>query len=164
MRSLAIAAGLLALAVSCDLPAPLPEPPTYEVVTSVATPGYAQDIFVRSDRAYVADGQAGLAVFDISDPRAPVLLGSVMDSLNEAYGVAANESLAFVAYGYKELLVARIDDPESLAVVGELEYPQPGYGFAVALQDSFAYIAADAQFLVVGVADARYPNLSLIHI
>lgn len=159
IRTLTIAAALLATLASCDLPGPAPEPVRYEVVTSVPTPGYAQDVFVRGDRAYIADGQAGLAVFDITDPRSPVLLGTVMDSLNEAWGVVANESLAFVAYGYKELLVARVGDPESLVVVSELEYPQPGYGFAVASRDSFAYIAADAQFLVVELADARYPNL-----
>ncbi|MBN2537343.1 hypothetical protein JXB37_03590, partial [candidate division WOR-3 bacterium] len=160
IRTLTIAAALLATLASCDLPAPAPEPAVYEVVARVPTPGYAQDVFVRGDRAYIADGQAGLAVFDIADPLAPVLLGSVMDSLNEAYGVVADESLAFVAYGYKELLVARVGDPESLVVVSELEYPQPGYGFAVASRDSFVYIAADAQFLVVELADARYPNLA----
>jgi hypothetical protein len=110
-------------------------------------------------RAYVADGEAGLAVFDISSIESPVWLGGKMDSLNEAWGVTVRDSLAYVAYGYKELLIANVARPESITVVGVLEYPQPAYGYDVALADSFVYIAADAQFIRVNVSDPRYPNL-----
>ena len=131
----------------------------YHIVTTVSTPGYPQDIWVLDNRAYIADGQAGLAVFDVSVPASPVLQGGVMDSLNEAHGVYADDSLAFVAYGYKELLVADVRNPDSMFVAGELEYPQPGFGFDIARRDSFLYIAADAQFIIVKLVEAAYPEL-----
>ncbi len=131
----------------------------FKIVASHKTQGYAQDIWVADGRAYVADGQAGLSVFDVTSPQQPRLLGSIMDSLNEAWGVMVNGDYAHLAYGYKELMTVNVSRPESLKKVGELEYPQPGFGYDIACQDSMVYIAADAQFLVVNVRDPRYPNL-----
>jgi hypothetical protein len=152
-----LAGVLIAALVVCHKPLSAPGP-RFRVVTSVKTEGYPHDVFVRGSRAYVADGQAGLAVFDISNPEAPVFLGSMMDSLNEAWGVAASESYAFVAYGYTELLAVDIRNADSLKVVGELSYPSPGYGYDVALKDSWAYVAAGAQFIKVNVADPAHPD------
>jgi hypothetical protein len=131
----------------------------YRIVASTRTQGYPHDICIAGGRAYVADGQAGLAVYDISLPESPAFLGAAMDSLNESWGVAVRDSYAFVAYGYTELLVLDVRRPDSMVAVGELSYPQPAYGYDVAVQDSWVYIAADAQFIKVNVADPRYPNL-----
>ncbi len=131
----------------------------FSIVTSLKTQGYAQDIWVADDRAYVADGQAGLAVFDLSSPQRPRLVGSIMDSLNEAWGVVANGNIVHLAYGYKELRTIDATNPESLRVLGELEYPQPGFGYDIDCRDSMVYIAANAQFIIVNCADPKYPGL-----
>jgi len=131
----------------------------FRVLTGLKTKGYPHDIEVNGGRAYIADGQAGLAVFDVSTPEAPDLLGTKMDSMNVAWGVAQAGNYAYVTYGYKELYIVDVSRPESLKVAGELEYPQPGYGYDAAIRDSFVYIAADAQFIVVNVAQPAYPNL-----
>jgi len=128
-------------------------------VAHAPTNGYPHDVVVQGNRAYVADGQAGLTVFDITDPEAPVFLGSITDSLNEAWGVAVADSYVFLAYGNKELMVVDARRPDSLVAVGFLEYPQPAYGLDVAIQDSLVDIAASAQFIVVNVADPVHPNL-----
>ncbi len=135
----------------------------FRVVATVPTQGYAQDIWVKDSRAYIADGQAGLVVFDLSEPEEPVLLGTVTDFQNEAWGVVATDSYAYVAYGYKELLIADVSNPDSLRIVGEMEYPQPGYGYDIDYQDSLVYIAADAQFIVVDVSEPQYPDLVFQH-
>lgn len=133
----------------------------FRVVGNRKTTGYPHDIVVENNYAYVADGEAGVAVYDVSEPRAPVFLGSLMDSLNVAWGVAVKESLVFVAYGYKELLIVNARNPESLKTVGALEYLQPAYGYGVATQDTWVYIAAGAQFVAVNVSDPHYPNVRL---
>lgn len=86
-----------------------------------------------------------------------------MDSLNVAWGIAVQDSLVFLAYGYKELFIVNARQPENMKVVGVLEYPQPGYGYDLMVQDSLVYIAAGAQFILVNVADPRYPNLKFQH-
>jgi len=131
----------------------------FRLVTNVKTQGYPHDVWVQGNRAYVADGQAGLAVFDVTDHSAPVFLGSKMDSLNEAWGVVATDSFAYVAYGYKELVVFDVRRPDSLAITGVLEYLQPGHGYDIALQDSFVYVAADAQFVKIRVTSSAAPEL-----
>lgn len=131
----------------------------FRILATGRTQGYPHDVVVVGNRAYVADGEAGLAVFDVSNPELPVLLGTKLDSLNVAWGVAARDSLAYIAYGYKELMIVNAARPESMVTLGVLEYPQPGTGYDVALADSFAFVAAGAQFLKVGISDPRYPNL-----
>jgi hypothetical protein len=131
----------------------------FRVVTSVKTQGYPHDLAIDNGRVYVADGEAGLALCDVATPESPALLGAKMDSMNVAWGVAASSSFAYVAYGSKELYIVNVSRPESLKVAGELEYPQPGYGYDVALRDTFIYLAASAQFIVVNVAQPQYPNL-----
>ncbi|MGQ9678134.1 MAG: LVIVD repeat-containing protein [bacterium] len=131
----------------------------FVVVTAFKTTGYPHRLAISGERVCIADGQAGLAVFDVSNPETPAFVGSYMDSLNVAWGVAVRDSMAFVAYGYKELLILNVKRAESIKVLGVLEYPQPGYGYNLALQDSWVYIAAGAQFIAALVTDPRYPNL-----
>ncbi|MFO7652051.1 MAG: hypothetical protein R6X13_12020 [bacterium] len=131
----------------------------FRVAGYAALTGYAQDIAVQGDVVFVAEGQAGLSAYSLASPAEPVMLGRITDSQNEAYGVCPADTLVHVAYGYKELATYNAARPESLVVLGELEYPQPGYGYDVAVADSFVYIAADAQFIVVKVARPQYPEL-----
>lgn len=131
----------------------------FAVKGTFKTTGYPHKIAIVGNRAYVADGQAGLAVFDVSNSEAPVFVGGYLDSLNVAWGVAVQDSLVFLAYGYKELLILNVRQPESIKVTGVLEYPQPGYGYNLVLQDTWVYIAAGAQFIAAAVSDPRYPNL-----
>jgi hypothetical protein len=132
----------------------------FRLVASVATKGYPHDVAVVGNRAYVADGEAGLVAFDVTNPESPMLIATkILDSLNVAWGVAARDSLVYVAYGQTELIIVNAARPESMRVVSALGYAQPATGYDVALADSFVYVAADAQFIKVGIADPRYPNL-----
>jgi hypothetical protein len=131
----------------------------FRVVGTTPLTGYAQDIAARGELLFVAEGQAGISSHSIAVPAEPVRLSRVMDSQNEAHGVCPADSLVHVAYGYKELATYNAARPESLRVVGELEYPQPGFGYDVAVADSFVYLAADAQLLIVNSSQPQYPNL-----
>lgn len=131
----------------------------FGITAELALSGYPHRIAIVGNTACIACGQAGLVLVDISDPLIPKIQANLMDSLNEAWGVTANESLAFVAYGNKELMIVDIRRPDSLLVLGVLEYPQPAYGYSVALIDTFACIAADAQFILTDISDPRYPAL-----
>ncbi len=131
----------------------------FRVVGALKTQGYPHDLAVLGNRLFIADGQAGLAIYDISIPEQPRLQGRYLDSLNVAWGVKVRDSLVFLAYGYKELVIVNAVRPESLKITGVLEYPQPGYGYALALRDSWVYVAAGAQFIAVDISQPEYPNL-----
>lgn len=147
----------LVLVVGCSKPRPIER---FPIVATLKTQGYPHDICLTGGRAYVADGEAGLGVYDISNPESPSLIGTKMDSMNIAWGVFAKDSLAYVTYGTKELYIADVARPESIKVLGELEYIQPGFGYGIAVADSLAYIAAGPQFVIINVAQPAYPNLT----
>jgi hypothetical protein len=49
----------------------------FELLSKTETYGSPQDVFVRGDTAYVADGQADLTLFDISNPINPLLIRNI---------------------------------------------------------------------------------------
>jgi hypothetical protein len=49
----------------------------FELVSQTYTNGVAQDVYVRHDTAYVADGQADLSIYDISNPANPILYRNI---------------------------------------------------------------------------------------
>ncbi|MHA2081400.1 MAG: hypothetical protein ACW99H_09675, partial [Candidatus Thorarchaeota archaeon] len=71
------------------------------------TTGSALGVYVSGDYVYVADGDSGLAVIDISDPTSP---GTPvhMDTGGSAYGVYVNGDYAYVADGDSGLAVINI--------------------------------------------------------
>ncbi len=58
------------------------------------TPGYARDVEVVGDLAYVADGYSGLRVIDVSNPALPVEIGA-LETPGYAEGVEVMNTLAF---------------------------------------------------------------------
>ncbi|OGC91446.1 MAG: hypothetical protein A2W25_00370 [candidate division Zixibacteria bacterium RBG_16_53_22] len=56
----------------------------FELVSMTDTYGIPQDVFVRNDTAFVADGQAGLTMFDVSDPANPMVLENI-DSIESDF-------------------------------------------------------------------------------
>lgn len=77
-----------------------PESP-YFVVSTFSTPGYAQDIHVVGDYAYIVDDQAGVWVVDVSNHEKPTFvatLGLDQSATNvEAVHILERNNLALVA-------------------------------------------------------------------
>lgn len=46
-------------------------------LSSIPIPGFANNVDVKGDYAYVAAGAAGLQAVDVSDPRAPVIIADL---------------------------------------------------------------------------------------
>jgi hypothetical protein len=49
----------------------------FELVSQTYTTGVPQDVYVRHDTAYVADGQADLSIYDVRDPANPILYRNI---------------------------------------------------------------------------------------
>jgi hypothetical protein len=63
------------------------------------TPGYAEDVFVTGDYAFIADASAGIEVLDISVPSNPIEVG-FHSTLGAAYGIFMPQNYAYVAEQY----------------------------------------------------------------
>jgi len=114
------------------------------------TPGYAQDVAVRSSFAFIADGYNGLQVIDVSTPSTPVLVGNV-DTPDRAWGLDVFGDYVYVADGESGLLVVNITDAHNPEIAGSVDTPSSARGVAVA--GNYAYVADWNGLQVVDISD-----------
>lgn len=63
----------------------------------IDTPGYASDVIVSEDLAFIADGEAGVRVVDVRDPAKPIEVGRFTSSDLNAQQLAVFQNLLYVA-------------------------------------------------------------------
>jgi len=120
------------------------------------TNGYAQGVYIAGDYAYVAVGDYGLAIIDISDPTNPGM-PVYKDTSGDARSVFVAGNYAFVADTSSGLAVIDISDPSN---PGSIYYePTTGNAYDVYVSGDYAYVAAGASGLgVVNISDPTNPG------
>jgi len=113
-----------------------PSNPT--IVGFLDTPGYAMEVYVLGNYAYVADGSSGLQVIDISNPSNPVIIGSC-DTPNAAYDVHVSGNYAYVADRDSGLQVIDITNPSNPVIIGSCN--TSGTAIRVYVSGNYAYVA-----------------------
>lgn len=106
------------------------------IVAGLNTPGVAKDVAIEGGFAFVADGPAGLAVVDVSDPLRPSLVRQ-LDTPGDALAVAVEGARAAVADGPSGLRLYGVLDPANAVLLAEVPLPAPAR--AVALEGGSAY-------------------------
>ncbi len=145
----------LSFLLFCGYPKPKEE--ILVKVSEVRLRGYPNGMafLPNSDYLFVASGQGGLEVIDLKEKRKVL---EYLDFENTCWDVKISESLAFLAYGKKELLVCQISLPDTIFPIGVNEY-SVAYGYSLAY-DSLrkkVYCAAREQFITFDVSDPNYP-------
>ena len=115
--------------------------------------GFALAVSGRT--AFVASGDKGLNIIDVTDPKTPVL-EATLDTEGEARDVALAGLYAFVADGPAGLLIVDIGNPSAPKIVGK--WDSAGEALGIALRDNFAYIAdGSAGLQIVDVKNPAKP-------
>lgn len=139
------------------------DPTAPAFVTQIDLPGFPKRVTVKQDRAYVtwinqlADGRwisGGLAILDVHDPSAPVIL-TTGDIAEVPAGVRVRGNLAYLTAGSADggrLIILDVQDPA--APVRLTSYPV--YGDDVVLDGNLAYCVSST-FSVVDVSDPTAP-------
>jgi len=84
----------------------------YRLVTTVTTTGYAEGVAVDGDMGFVATGEIGLVMFDMTDPTSPVYIGTASnDFTTEQCAYAPLSGLAFMTDGPNGVLAYDVSDP-----------------------------------------------------
>ncbi|MBD3168762.1 MAG: hypothetical protein GF307_04710 [candidate division Zixibacteria bacterium] len=103
----------------------LPSP--VSLVSQTYTYGYAQDVFVVNsrNRAYVADGQAGMTILDITSKSSPDIIANMAEVQENDFAqgiyIAPGDSFAYVADMDGKIPVFSIKEPfDSIPYVGNL--------------------------------------------
>jgi hypothetical protein len=125
---------------------------------SYDTPGDAKGIFVSGNYAYVADGNSGLQIVDVSEPSNPKFKGSC-DTPEEARRVVVSGDYAYVAAWFSGLQIIDISDPSNPTFKGAYGTPYPRRALDVAISDNYAYVTDDANLLIIDISDPSNPTL-----
>lgn len=125
-------------------------------ISFVSLPNSALDVEVSERYAFLADGQSGVFVFDVSDPENPIQLNQL--NTHYAYGVALSNEYLYVADWTNGLLVYNVSDPSSPVLVARLE--EADWAEKVHVSGDRAYVACYNEGLkVVDVSNPANPVL-----
>lgn len=84
----------------------------YKIVSKFTTSGYAQDVIAVDSFLYIAQGEGGLAVISISDPKNPRLISEVTSTLRGySYKLINKDSVIYIAAGSLGVSVVNVADP-----------------------------------------------------
>jgi large repetitive protein len=108
------------------------------VLSAIDMPGYANNVDVAGDYAYVAAGAAGLQVVDISDRKHPAIVAS-LDTDGVAIDVRVVGDFVYVADGQAGLQIVNIANPLQPQLVGHAQ--TGGIAQDVKVEQGFAYVA-----------------------
>jgi len=120
-------------------------------------PGTAWGVEVAGNRAYLANGDSGLIIVDISNSTAPVQLGLFDPALSPpgyAYGVTVRSDTAYLADGSSfRLRVVNISNPSAPTLIRSYRiFDQP---LDVAIIGDYAYVVAgDSGLRIVNISIA----------
>jgi hypothetical protein len=126
-------------------------------VSFVNIPGFANNVEVSGNFAYVAAGSTGLQVVDVANRTNPQVVAS-LDTPGNANDVKVVGTTAYVADGASGLQVIDITNPLAPVLRGTLD--TPGIAQDVAIKDTLAYVADGAAGLqIIDVSNPIAPSL-----
>jgi len=140
-------------------------PPVQVIVTSFAPtalsflsiPGFANNVDVSGNFAYVAAGAAGLQVVDVTDRRSPHIVGS-LDTPGNANDVRVVGNRAYVADGSAGLQIIDVSNPANPILLGALD--TAGEANDVVVVGNRAYVADGPTGLkIIDVSNPQAPVL-----
>ena len=122
-----------------------PAQPTL-VGRSAVFPEIVEHVVVAGDLAYVADGEGGLVILNVSTPSSPSQVGAY-DTPGQAYDLEVQGSYAYVADGSQGLRILNVTNPAAPSEAGYYTTPSAAYGLAVS--GAHAYVASEYHDLIV---------------
>lgn len=116
----------------------------------VDIPGHAKDVAVDGDYAYVAAGEAGLQVVDISDLEHPAVVAS-LDTAGDAQDIKIEGGTAFIADGSAGLVIIDVSSPLTPRLLGQVA--TPGVALDIAVTTERVYVADERGVRIVDITD-----------
>lgn len=119
--------------------------------------GWLYDITIDGNFVYVANDQAGLSIFNVTDVNYPEKISQYDDGLGWAREVVVKDDLAFVADCSKGLDIVNVSDPLNPVQYSNCNYPDSN-AWGVNITGNYAFIA-DAQIglVVIDISDPKFP-------
>ncbi|MCB1689707.1 MAG: Ig-like domain-containing protein [Halioglobus sp.] len=124
-------------------------------LSAIDIPGYANNVDISGDYAFIAAGAAGLQVVDVSDRTAPEVVAE-LDTDGTAIDIKVIGDIAYVADGDAGLKVIDISDPLAPALIGQAD--TAGIAQDLFVQLSYVYVAnGDAGIEIFDISEPTSP-------
>ncbi len=131
------------------------------------TPGYARAAAINADssRLFVASGEMGLSIFNISEIHSqngfgnyPLVGWGDTPGYAQALAVIDEENVAAIACGTEGLQIVSYSDTSNIPVVGS--YNTGGYAKEIFYRDGIAYVTTETRGVqIFSLADVTNPQL-----
>ncbi len=147
-KILLLLGGIIALNVTSN-----PNAQNLELVGHLTTP--ARSFYLQGDYVYLAAGEEGLKIVDVSDPSAPTLVGTyeISGSMED---VAVTGSVAAALDDVGDVLLLDVSTPAAPVELGR--YTPPEKGYRVVLADNYLYVPAmDSGLRIVDISTPYAP-------
>lgn len=84
----------------------------YKIVEKFATPAYAQDVIKKDNLLYMAQGEGGLLIIDVSDPEKPQIVSVTTENVRGySAKIAMKDSVVYIAAGTFGVTVLNVANP-----------------------------------------------------
>lgn len=134
-----------------------------ELISSINTVGIAQDVFVRGDTAYVADGQADLTLVNVIDKHNPFIvrnIDTIADDFAKGIYVAPADTFPFV-------FVADMDAHVQVINVADTIFPEYASFAQQNIEDIHGAYISDTLYIFAarskGVSPANFSYYRIIY-
>ena len=105
-----------------------------QALSAISIPGYANNVDISGDYAYVASGDSGLTIVDVSDRTSPEIV-STLDTAGVSIDIKVMGETVFIADGDAGLQIIDVSDVTAPALIATHDTA----GFAQDLQVDFQY-------------------------
>jgi len=131
-----------------------PEDAGYKIVSQVPTSGFANDLVKNDGILYVAQGEGGLSIYNVDDPKNPFLVSLTTERLRGYAGkIAMKDSVVYLAANTFGINVVDVRDPDTPVVTITNLGIKPAKNFHV--MGNYLFTAISEQG--VGIAEISYP-------
>ena len=131
----------------------------YSVVSKTEPFGYAQDLIVKDDICYIAQGEAGLAIFDVSDKEAPEMISSISEDVRGySSKIAMKDSAIYLVAGSFGGTVLSVSDPGNPLVTYRNLDLKPSKHFHV-MGDYMVSSNSEQGFQMASIEDPLQPDV-----
>ena len=131
----------------------------YKIVSKYAISGYAQDIVLRDSLAYISQGQSGLIILSVSNPKEPKFVSELTYGLRGySYKLAKKDSVIYLAAGTFGVSTVNVADPLNPIITQENRAIAPAKNFHI--MGSYLFTAISEEGINISkIIDPAHPDI-----
>jgi len=131
----------------------------YKIASKYATSGFAQDIVLSDSLAYISQGQSGLIIVNVSNPKEPKFVSELTYGLRGySYKLASKDSIIYLAAGTFGVNTVNVIDPANPVITQENRAIAPSKNFHI-MGDYLFTAVSEEGINITKINDPAHPDI-----